>query len=156
MALNGKIRINEISVLPVQNKGRIKNYQERRQRNEAWVGRTSMTNLSSKGVFVSLIGFLIHITDLKGLPAVRRTISFMKTLLKVCFLQMRKLKKRWLSFSQVMHKVPKFTFLQKNLHSSINNKHICLAYKYILTRLTTRHFSILICSALEYNKWMHI
>ena len=55
------------------------------------LAESQQANSGSKGVFVAWFSFLTHNADLKGLPTERRIIFFMKTLLKVCCLQMRRL-----------------------------------------------------------------
>jgi len=86
------------------------------------LAESQQANSGSKGVFVAWFSFLIYNTDLKGLPTERRIISFMKTLLKVCFLQMRRLIKMTVILPSNADSTNTHRFLQKNSFSSINNK----------------------------------
>lgn len=107
-------------LLHTKENNRIIRSEEKRIKPE--LAASQQANLGSKEVFVAWFSFLIHNTDLKGLPTERRIISFTKTLLKVCFLQMRRLIKMTVILPSNADSTNTYRFLQKNSFSSIINK----------------------------------
>lgn len=107
-------------LLKTKENERIIRSEEKRVKPE--LAASQQSNLGSKGVFVAWFGFLTHSTDLKGLPGVRRKISFRKTLPTICFLQMRRLIKVTVILPSNAESANIHTFLLKNSYYSRNNK----------------------------------